>query len=248
MWRLSISNAPSVTVPILMYHQVSGREQDLALQPGLTVKTDTFRRQLLVLRALGYQAIRPEDIFLASWGKRHKPKRAAVFTFDDGYAGVYENAFPLLKQFGYAATLFLIAEDYGKSGDSEFKRAFPVLTAGQIREMIAFGFQVGSHTVSHPRLPELLQSDAQAEIQDSKTILEDTFGVPVTSFSYPYGKYDPRVMELVKSAGYSNAVSTRFGRTHQQQDSLALKRISVGAAQTFPHFVYRLLWAKEANE
>lgn len=234
----------SVVVPILTYHQVTDSEKAIRSHPGLVVTTKSFRRQLMILRALGYTTIRAHELAAILLAKFDKPRRLIIITFDDGYAGVYEHAYKLLQKHGYRGTLFLIAEDFGGRSDLS-SRAFPILDSIQVLEMIGNGFEIGSHSISHPDLSELETPQIQNEILNSKIILEDTFGQPVTCFSYPYGSYTHPMLGIVRAAEYSTAVSTHFGRSHSPEEILRLKRIPVGGAQSLPHFVYRLLWHKE---
>ena len=111
---------------------------------------------------------------------------------------------------------------------------------------MAAGIQIGSHSISHPRLTDLPAEQAYEEIERSKTILEHVFGQRLSAFCYPYGAHSRDLVLAVSAAGYRCAMSTRFGRRHRRDERFALKRIPVGAAQGLAQFVYRLLWAREA--
>jgi peptidoglycan/xylan/chitin deacetylase (PgdA/CDA1 family) len=194
---------------------------------------------------LGYRSIRLQDLRDALTARRKLPTRPVVFTFDDGYAGVYESALELLRRAGYTATVFLIAEDYVGDGPSRVRRAFPIMTREQLNGMVAAGFEIGSHSLSHPRLTDLPEMEARREIQESKHVLEETFGKPIHAFCYPYGYYDSRLAHDVEEAGYTCAATTRYGRRHAASDLYKLKRIPVGSAQGFVQFAYRLLFERE---
>jgi peptidoglycan/xylan/chitin deacetylase (PgdA/CDA1 family) len=229
---------------VLTYHQVEPARQLPVSKPGLTVPAARFRWQMLLLRALGYRSIHFEELLSALEGGRPLPRRAVLLTFDDGYAGVYEFALPILRRCGFTATLFLIAEDF-VSPRPAVERAFPVVSAAQVAEMLAAGWQIGSHTVTHPRLAELPEAEAREEITRSKSVLEGAFGRKLSAIAYPYGSFGRAREPLVAEAGYSCACSVRFGRTHRWEERFALKRIPVGFAQDHLQFVYRLLWARE---
>src|SRR5262245_51973545 len=129
---------PTVTLPVLAYHQVEPFGGRRPTRPGLVVDPRRFRRQMLVLRALGYRAVGLDALADALGGARALPHRAVVLTFDDGYHGTYEHAFPILRRFGLMATLFLIAEDF-EGLPAPAPRAFPVLSRAQVVEMLASG-------------------------------------------------------------------------------------------------------------
>ena len=239
-------SAKTIDVPVLAYHQVKILGHQRLISRGLVVDGKSFERQMFILRALGYRTVSLIDLANALTGDSALPHRPVVITFDDGYAGAYEVAFPILRRHKFAATLFLIAEDFIGNTRRQNHRAFPILNHQQVREMIEEGFWIGSHSVSHPRLTYLSSSQVKAEIQRSKKILEDAFAVQLNAFCYPYGLHDERAEVYVKEAGYTSACSTRFGRRHRAEDRFFLRRISVGADQTLAHFVYRLLWARDS--
>jgi len=235
----------AIIVPVLTYHQVEPVGLRPIRRPGLVVSATSFRIQMLLLRALGYRSIRFAELADALTGARCLPRRAVLLSFDDGYAGVYATAFPILRRLGLTATLFLIAEDYAPVSAGTV-RAFPVMTRAQVTEMLAAGFEVGSHSVTHAPLTELTAARAWDEIAVSKEILERAFGPAVIAWSYPYGSYERALDRPVAEAGYRCGCTTRFGRTHHADELLALKRIPVGAAQRLPDFLYRLLWERDA--
>lgn len=235
----------SAVVPVLAYHQIERMHDHIPDKPGLMVDEARFRSQLLVLRALGYHSIGLHDLSEALQARSKLPPHPIVFTFDDGYAGVFESAFPLLRRHGFTATLFLIAEDFVENAQSRIRRAFPVLTRGQVSEMLTAGFEIGSHSLSHPRLTEIAETRAREELSRSKEVLENAFGKTVNSFCYPYGLYDAMLALDVAEAKYTCGATTRFGRHHQSRERFELKRIPVGWDQGFAQFVYRLLWARE---
>jgi peptidoglycan/xylan/chitin deacetylase (PgdA/CDA1 family) len=149
-----------------------------------------------------------------------------------------------MRRFCFRATLFLIAEDYAPGRALVARRAFPVLDYAHVIEMLAAGHQIGSHSVSHPRLTDLSLERARDEIERSRSMLEQMFERQVRSFCYPYGAFDCE-LESIVAADYHCAVTTRFGRRHRIGDRFALRRIPVGAAQSLAQFTYRLILARE---
>lgn len=234
-----------IAVPVLMYHQIQPLRHQPPAQPGLVVDTKQFYWQMYCLRALGYHTLTLDELVQALEGSQPLPRRAVAITFDDGYYGVYRYAFPILQHFRFNATLFLIGEDFADSGHAIINRAFPVVDAAQVGEMLVAGIQIGSHSVSHRRLTTIELFEAEEEIIASKTILESVFGRRITTFSYPYGLYNGQLAEMVRRAGYACAVTTRFGHRHILSEQFTLRRIAVGSAQRLPEFMYRLRLAKE---
>jgi peptidoglycan/xylan/chitin deacetylase (PgdA/CDA1 family) len=99
------------------------------------------------------------------------------------------------------------------------------MDAGEIREWLASGQEIGSHSLTHRNLSKLSQSEAREQIMGSKKKLEDTFGIAVRHFAYPGGKWTPMVRDLVQEAGYVTACTTEFGVNTAQTPQFELKRI-----------------------
>ena len=238
-----VTPAATVRVPILAYHDVGPLDGVPSAKRGLVADVKSFKHQMRILRDLGYRSVTLNDLTQALHGARTLGPKVMILTFDDGYAGVYRHAFPILSDYGFTATLFLIAEDFA-TPRATTQRAFPVLTHSQVTTMLEAGFEVGSHSFSHPRLSESADQEIPRELSHSKQVLEHAFGILTTAFCYPYGSCDGRARAALPAAGYLCACSTRFGRDHQRAALYDLSRIPVGSAQRLPHFIYRLLWER----
>ena len=153
-----------------------------------------------------------------------------AITFDDGYLTVYERACPMLKERNMTGTIYVVVDALGginewdrRAGDQEEK----MMSAAQARELADMGFEIGSHTLTHPHLSRLDDEQLICEISDSKHKLEDLIGREVVSFSYPYGDYDCRVLNAAMAAGYSNAMSTRLGTVVEGTSLFEIPRVNV---------------------
>lgn len=153
-----------------------------------------------------------------------------AITFDDGYLSIYESACPMLRDRGMTATVYVVVDSLGginewdrRAGDQEEK----MMSAAQARELAENGFEIGSHTLTHPHLTSLSDEQLSQEIVDSKHKLEDAIGREVTSFSYPYGDYDCRVLNAAVAAGYKNALSTKLGAIVPGTSLFEIPRVNV---------------------
>lgn len=177
---------------ILMYHSV---EQGPGT--GMNVPPAKFEQQLAFLKQRGYQTCTISEL-INSPGPYIRPTIA--LTFDDGFANNYEQVFPLLQKYQAKATIYLAPEIEG------IRR----LTPAHIQEMADSGLvEFGAHTLTHLALLSADNHLAQSEIVKSKAAVEQLTGVPCQSFSYPYGRYTPNHVEIVKQAGFTSAVSVR---------------------------------------
>jgi peptidoglycan/xylan/chitin deacetylase (PgdA/CDA1 family) len=195
---------------------------------GLDTPLDEFRRQLDVLADWGAVVLTLED-GTRLLARDEVPEHAVVLTFDDGYASVAESAWPLLHDRGWPATMFAV------SGFLDGARAFPwdagtdpascrLLDWTGLRELADAGMDIGSHSVSHPWLPELAPPRLDSELRSSRHALEDGLGRAVTSFAYPTGGWDRRVRAATDAAGYTVAVTVDRGPSRSGHDPLALRR------------------------
>jgi peptidoglycan/xylan/chitin deacetylase (PgdA/CDA1 family) len=155
------------------------------------------------------------------------PDRSFVITFDDGYQSVYEEAFPVLERHGMAATVFLTVGEKGtphSGGRLPSLSGRSMLSWEEIREMQRAGIDLGAHTLTHPDLTHLSSDQVKAEVCEAQSIIEDALGTPVTSFAYPYGRYNGRVREIVQEH-FACACSDKLGLAGQGSDVYALERV-----------------------
>ena len=204
-----------------MYHRVVPK----LAQPdptGNCISADAFESQLRWLANRGYTCLPLSAIAGAPDLDEHLdslPTRAFAITFDDGYTDTYDCAWPILRRYGFTATVFLVTDWIG--GFNEFDRSLgldpvPLLAEAQVREMHAAGIDFGSHTCSHPDDLTLLTEPALShELVDSKRALESLLDAPCYDFCYPHGKQNASVEAAVEKAGYllaCGAVGTRLTR------------------------------------
>jgi peptidoglycan/xylan/chitin deacetylase (PgdA/CDA1 family) len=207
---------------ILMYHYLRHADPDDA-HGALSVPPAEFRSQLDQLTRMGRRSILgPEYSRLLADGRLD---RTVWITFDDGFADNYHEGLPALVAAGHRATFFVTVEPClaGHPG---------YMSLAQLREMVAAGMEIGSHTMTHARLTTLGPADLAREVGDSRRRLEDALGVAVTSFCYPYGNWNRTVIEAVRAAGYTLATSTIRGNRNSEADRWLLRRVMVQPGRT----------------
>jgi peptidoglycan/xylan/chitin deacetylase (PgdA/CDA1 family) len=207
-------------LPILMYHKLGPRPRGVRLK-GLYVGEKLFARQLSELRQAGYRSCDFDNL------NASQPQQIGI-TFDDGYVNVLRYGLAPLAEHGFQAIQYIVADGLGGGNDWDIAHGEAyerLMDKAQIREWLVAGHRIGSHTLSHARLPELSPEKAREEIGASKKKLEDLFGVPVLHFCYPYGFWNERVRDLVIEAGYHTACTTRFGLNTAATPPFELLRI-----------------------
>jgi peptidoglycan/xylan/chitin deacetylase (PgdA/CDA1 family) len=213
-------------VPVLMYHSVS--EQPPASTRRLSVHPDQFAGQLRLLRSRGFTALSFGDYAKALTAGSPLPERAVVLTFDDGYADFHDNAFPLLSEHGFTATVFMTTGWMADAGPHAAGRPLDrMLSWRQVHELDRAGIEIGAHSHSHAQLDQLGGPELEAELRRSKELLDAHTAAPVTTLAYPFGYSSARVRAAAAATGYRHAaaVANRLPSTHP--DPLALPRLTV---------------------
>lgn len=203
-------------IPVLMYHQIDLPKRD----SSLSISPESFRRQIEWLERKSFRFFSLDEVVDRNnqtplWG------RSVALTFDDGFRNNYQNAFSLLIQKRKPAALFVVVDWVGRDGFLGWK---------EIRELADRGITIGSHSLSHRWLPDVLRDEElEREVVDSKKRIEDQIAGEVRHFSYPVGGIDERVAECVRKAGYRAAWVAGARPSYQSASpSLCLRRIKVG--------------------
>ncbi|MEY2467262.1 MAG: hypothetical protein QOD03_1783 [Verrucomicrobiota bacterium] len=207
--------------PIFTYHKI-GVAPSQTSDPFLYATSEKLNRHLSMLEQAGFSTVKLEEVVV------DESKARAVITFDDGFQNVFENGLEILARHKTPAIQFIISGAIGKKNDWDIAKgdvAETLMDAHQIREWLAAGHEIGSHTITHRNLKKLSAAEAREEIFSSKKVLEDTFGVTVKHFCYPFGGWTTAVRELVAEAGYATACTVDFGMNETGADPFALRRI-----------------------
>lgn len=228
----------------LMYHSVSPGS-DTPRWPW-AVSMRRFREQLDYLAAEGYATPTVSEL-CAEAGRWNR--RTAVITFDDGYVDNLA-ACEELQRRGMRATWFIVTGSIGRQpGWSDPGRPDGRLLApAELRSMQDAGMEIGSHSMSHRRLPELDARQLQRELTDSKIALEDMVGREVSSFAYPYGDRNEECEAAVRTAGYRAACTTQTGWALRDNNPFRLRRLTIYNSDTGSIFARKLAFGSHAVE
>ncbi|MCQ4197898.1 polysaccharide deacetylase family protein [Streptomyces parvulus] len=210
---------------VAMYHSVGDATDD---PYRVTVTPDRLSAQLGWLRRRGLRGVSMTDLLAAR--ARGEGRDLVGLTFDDGYADFVEHALPCLRRWDCGATLFVLPGRLGgvNAWDPLGPRK-PLLTADGIRRAAAEGVEIGSHGLTHVDLTRADDAALNAETVESRALLTELTGAPVTGFCYPYGTVDARAADAVRAAGYDYACAIDPGAL---TGPYALPRVHVGQNDT----------------
>ncbi len=233
-------------IPVLYYHKIDNPEKNAVLK-GLYVTPSQFEMQMKILKFLGFSTITPDDLLFFLKGHKMQVRKPVVITFDDGYENNYIHAFPILKSYGFTATVFISTRFIGRKNavlEEKGKESWPedFLGEKEILELSDYGITIGSHGLNHYFLDELEKNVVAKELIASKAYLEGFLKKNVCFFSYPYGRYNANVMEAVKNAGYKGAFTTGRGKVAAYDNAFELKRIPVNGYNTVFNFLYKIIF------
>jgi len=213
-----------------MYHAVEDAPRPPEYKHFYVLATE-FSGQMRMLKRAGYTPITFAALAAARAGTGGLPPKPVLLTFDDGYANLKANVHPVLRQLDFVYTVFLVSEKIGKTNDwvaGEGLAPTPLLSWEEIREMQAGGgVEFEAHTATHPHLADIAADAARQEMGVSKDCLEQALQKPIETLCYPYGNFSDGVLDMAGELGYTQAVTTEFGRARRTDNPLRLPRISV---------------------
>jgi peptidoglycan/xylan/chitin deacetylase (PgdA/CDA1 family) len=220
----------TLKAPILMYHYISVPPQDAdEYRIDLSVTPDNFRAQMAYLAENGYSTVTLYDLSLAIVNKRELPPNPVVITIDDGYRDNYENAFPVLQEFGLTATIFIPTE-FIDSGNPNY------MTWEMIVEMADYGIDFEVHSRTHPDLTNRERDYLIWEILGPQETLAAHLGYAPRYFAYPSGRYDQAVIDMLAELNFWGAVTTAGGKWHGFNDRFEWTRMRVRNSYSLGEF------------
>jgi peptidoglycan/xylan/chitin deacetylase (PgdA/CDA1 family) len=227
------TGAPTITMPILMYHYVRTPPSMLTDLVGykLSVSPDDFAAQMDWLAVNRYHPVDFNDVRSYFAGTAPLPSKPVVITFDDGYTDLYTAAFPILFAHRFKAVAYIVSSFVGQSR---------YVSKDQILEMDRGGIQIASHTVDHPNLARSSLGSTMFQLVESKRWLEQLVGHSVVDFAYPSGRASTQVVSALGAAGYDTAVTEQVSLTHSRYDRFMWTRVRVGGGESMADFIVGL--------
>jgi peptidoglycan/xylan/chitin deacetylase (PgdA/CDA1 family) len=224
-------------VPVLTYHRFVPKGQSC---DKLAVNEQAFAKQLAYIRDNNYTVISFSQLADFIEGKAAIPPKSVVLTIDDGYRSAYDIAYPVLRRFRQRATIFVY---------SDFIGAGAGLTWTQMKEMVASKLiDIQPHSKTHSDLTIRLEGESEKaylerireEIDHPTRAIRRNLGLPIHTFSYPYGAENDAVLDIVDAAGFRLATTVTRGSNPSFAHPLALRRTQIYCDDDLKTFAKRL--------
>lgn len=228
-------------IVFLMYHELELVDRKLCQsEPGYMryiLPLESFHRQMSWIKTCGWRGLNVSEALC------YPAEPSVCVTFDDGCETDFIAAAPVLREFGFNATFYLTAGRLGTPG---------YLKASQVRDLDAQGFQIGCHSMTHPYLSDLAESELRHEIVDAKLQIEAILGHSIEHFSCPGGRYDQRTLQMARHAGFAAVANSRFYANSRSTSPYELGRIAVQRNFSMEEFSSichgRGLWKKRLQQ
>ncbi|MDO8427224.1 MAG: polysaccharide deacetylase family protein [Deltaproteobacteria bacterium] len=207
--------------PIFVYHSFDESGSCVSITPSL------FREQMEFLKENGYRTLTISEMVKLYKEGSAFPEKSVALTFDDGLENNYTVAYPILRELGLTASIFLAVDYIGKACTWDKKPDipdFPLMTWEMAGELGGYGIDLQSHTATHPHLTKLPDAEVREEVRRSKAVIEEKLGKKCEVLCYPYGEFNERVAEITAEEGYAGATAG-----HPEKEGLhSMRRVGSG--------------------
>jgi peptidoglycan/xylan/chitin deacetylase (PgdA/CDA1 family) len=215
------------SIPVLMFHSITNVKGN-----ELQTSKEQFKQEMQYLKDKGYTTLTLTEVYDFFQKDKPIPKKSVVITFDDGYLDNYTNAYPILKQFGFKATIFDITSTVDTSAN--------YLNSAQLKELSSNGIDIEPHTITHPYLNKLSYDQQYKELKISKDFIETLLSKTVKFVAYPYGEWNQDTIKAVKNIGYTMAFTTAGTWANKQNGIYTLYRVYISSNFSMTEFNNRM--------
>jgi peptidoglycan/xylan/chitin deacetylase (PgdA/CDA1 family) len=241
-WNLSGVYASGYQlVPILVYHNLAPQAKG-----RMTIAANRFEEQMRFLKAHGFRVVSLKEFVEFASLKRQLPQKSIVLSFDDGYKSFLTHAYPILKELGFTATLFVYTDYIGAGRNA--------LTWTELRKLSEEGFQIEAHSKSHADLRRAAGEPAEeygrriaVELNQPREVFLKQMGRHPETLAYPFGRQDDGVVQRAKDRGYVAAFTVRRQGSPSFVEPLRIHRSQIYSEMSLEDFIKNLdIFSKEA--
>lgn len=197
-------------LPVLFYHSV-----DRGTSSAVGLSDEAFNQQMEYLKKNGFATLSLDEFYNYVNSGNKLPKKSVLITFDDGYSNNFDVAYPILKKYGFKATIFMVTSKINSKN---------YLSVDQIKALDKDGIEIMSHTLNHEHLNQIAYDNQIRTLKESRKTLESIISRPVEYIAYPYGDYNDITKKAARDSGYKLAFSIDEGYVKNKDDLYSIKR------------------------
>ena len=217
----------NLEIPIFVYHDIVNDKSEVYYDYMQTTK-EVFENQMRGLKKIGYRFITFEE------GKKELYKKSCIVTFDDGYEGVYKNAYPIANKYDIPFTMFVITNNIGNTGTITWEQAKEMNNSGLVT--------IASHSQNHVEFNKISTDDAINNVNKSYEEIEKNLSSSKTKiFTYPYGLYTEEEIEKLRTLGYVQNLTDNKINKSKNLDLSRLHRCYPLSDST-PKIVFKMMY------
>jgi len=241
-WNLSgVSPSGYQLVPILVYHNLGAQAKG-----RMTIAAKSFEEQMRYLKSEGFRVVSLKEFLEFVSLKRQLPQKSVVLTFDDGYKSFLQFAYPILKELGFVATLFVYTDYVGTGANA--------LSWADLRKLADEGFEIEAHSKTHGDLrraagesTEAFARRMRAEMAQPRELFSKNMGHVPQTLAYPFGRQDDGVVQKARENGYLAAFTVRRQGNPSFTEPLRIHRNQIYSEMSLAEFIKNLnLFSAEA--
>ncbi|MBS1716762.1 MAG: polysaccharide deacetylase family protein [Armatimonadetes bacterium] len=217
-------------IPILCYHKVGPEQEEGRF---LNIEPERLASHARFFKRRGYRFVRAADLDFGSQGK------TVCLTFDDAYTSTLTYGLQALQKEGVTATIYAVSSLIGKTSEWDGDRARPLADLKLLLSAQDAGFEIGNHSVSHPKFAELGQEDQARQITEAHEAFL-SMGLKPGSFCFPYGSHNQASGHAVEKAGYRIGVILGTRIATEKDNPRLLPRVPIAFSHALPMMIYRV--------
>ena len=215
----------------LAYHRVA-QHQASRCDPYAVTPTH-LRAHLAWLARWGYSGCSLATLINAG---KNQQCRSIALTFDDGYLDFYTTAWPILQEFGFGATVFVVTESIGQIANWAEAPVAPLMSWNEIQRLVESGVEIGAHGARHRPLDMISSDERRADLSQAYHTLSTRFGYSSIGLAYPYGRWSPQAAAAVANAGFEWGCTARGGVNHPWTPLFKLRRTLIRSQTSLLQF------------
>lgn len=234
-----ISNAnaaTSVKVPVLMYHRI---ETNTNVKDTWQISLNEFKQEMKYLKDNGYTTLTNDQFYNIITKKASMPAKPVLLTFDGATIDFYNNAYPILKQYGFNATEYVVTDQIGTSWGSP-SDIIRIMNENQLKTVASNKIELENHSTTHGHIANLSTAELTKRVSAATAKLESFTNKPVKYFAYPFGESSNNFVNVLKSLNVKMAFKVGGGMATDSSDLMNMPRIAIVNTDNITTFTRKL--------